>query len=135
VTKANVAARLKETKGDKEAKDEVAVLNEWLKLIAQEAELKKRFKEAEAAFDAKAYAKYSELTEPEIKTLVVDDKWLAALDAAIHGELDRMSQQLTGRVKELAELYETPVPQMVNRVAELKAKVSDHLERMGFLWK
>jgi len=32
----------------------------------------------------------------------VDDKWLAALDAAIHGEMDRVSQQLTQRVKDLA---------------------------------
>ena len=41
----------------------------------------------------------------------MDDKWLAALDAAIHGEMDRISQALTQRVKELAERYETPMPQ------------------------
>ena len=38
----------------------------------------------------------------------MDDKWLAALDAAIHREMDRISQALTQRVKELAERYETP---------------------------
>ena len=112
VNKANVTARLKEIKGDKEAKDEAAVLNEWLKLSTQEADLKKAVKEAEADLDAKAYAKYPKLTEAEIKTLVVDDKWLAALDAAIHGEMDRISQALTQRVKELAERYETPMPQL-----------------------
>ena len=122
MNKANVAARLKEIKGDKEAKDEAAVLNDWLKLNGEEADLKKRLKEAEAALDAKAYAKYPKLTEAEIKTLVVDDKWLAALDAAIHGEMDRVSQQLTQRVKELAERYETPLPQMVSRVAELEGQ-------------
>ena len=31
--------------------------------------------------------------------------------AAIHGEMDRISQALTERVKELAERYETPLPQ------------------------
>ena len=77
----------------------------------EEADLKKQLKEAEADLDAKAYAKYPKLTEAEIKTLVVDDKWLAALDAAIHGEMDRISQALTQRVKELAERYETPMPQ------------------------
>ena len=115
VNKANVAARLKEIKGDKEAKDEAAVLNEWLKLNDEEADLKKRLKEAEADLDAKAYAKYPKLTEAEIKALVVDDKWLAALDSAIHGEMDRVSQALTQRVKELAERYETPLPQMASR--------------------
>ena len=122
VNKANVTARLKEIKGDKEAKDEAEVLNDWLKLATEEADLKKRLKEAEAALDAMAYAKYPKLTEAEIKTLVVDDKWLAALDAAIHGEMDRISQALTQRVKELAERYETPLPQMVSRVAELEAE-------------
>ena len=112
VNKANVAARLKEIKGDKEAKDEAAVLNEWLKLNADEADLKKRAQgDARPSSIAKAYAHYPKLTEAEIKALVVDDKWLAALDAVIHGEMDRVSQPLTQRVKELAERYETPLPQ------------------------
>jgi type I restriction enzyme M protein len=135
VNKANVAARLNEIKRDKDAKDETAVLNAWLKLNNEEADLKRRLKEAEVALDAQAYAWYPKLTESEIKTLVVDDKWLAALEAAIHGEMDRVSQQLTQRVKELAERYETPLPQMVGRVAELEAKVKRHLETMGFAWK
>ena len=139
VNKANVAARLKEITGlfttDKDATDEAAVLNDWLRLKGEEADLKKRLKAAEAALDAQAYAQYPKLTEAEIKTLVVNEKWLAALDAAIHGEMDRVSQQLTQRVKELAERYETPMPQMVGRVAELDAKVDRHLESMGFAWK
>ncbi|TKB94161.1 MAG: type I restriction-modification system subunit M [Nitrospira sp.] len=135
VNKAEVTKRLKEIKGDKDAKDEVAALNGWLKLSDEETDLKKRLKEAESALDAKAYAKYPTLTEAEVKTLVVDDKWLAALDRDIHGEMDRVSQQLTQRVKELAERYETPMPQMVNRVAELETKVNRHLSKMGFSWK
>ena len=135
MNKANVTAHLKQIKGDMEAKDEAAVLNEWLKHSEQEADLKKRLKDAEAALDANADAHYPKLTEAEVQTLVVDDKWLAALDAAIHGEMDRISQALTQRVKELAERYESPLPQMANRVAELEIKVSHHLERMGFLWK
>ncbi|SNB45221.1 type I restriction-modification system subunit M [Geobacter sp. DSM 9736] len=134
VNKANVAARLKEVKGDKEAKDEAAALGAWLKLANEEANLKKRVKEAEAALDAKACAKYPKLTEDEVKALVVDDKWYAALDAAIHGEMDRVSQALAGRVKELAERYEMPVPRMVERITDLEAKVNAHLERMGFAW-
>ncbi len=82
----------------------------------------------------KPFAKYPKLTEVEIKALVVDDKWLAALNAAIHGEMDRISQALTHGVKELAERYETPLPQMVSRVADLEKKVNGHLERMGFAW-
>jgi type I restriction enzyme M protein len=61
-----------------------------------------------------------------------DDKWLAALDAAIHGEMDRVSQQLTRRVKELAGRYETPLPELAQQVEALAARVDAHLARMGF---
>jgi type I restriction enzyme M protein len=135
VNKANVTARLKEIAGDKDADDEAAMLNGWLKLNTEEADLKKRLKEAEATLDAQVYAKYPRLREAEIKTLVVDDKWLAALDAAIHGEMDRVSQQLTQRVKDLADSYETSLPKMVGRVVEAAAKVDHHLVQMGFSWK
>ncbi len=132
VNKACVTARLKEIKGDKEAKEEATVLSQWLKLSEKETELRRSLKEAEAELDSKSYAKYPTLTESEIKTLVVDDKWLAALDTAIHGEMDHISQALTQRVKELAERYETPIPHLTARVAELEAKVNHNLERMGF---
>ena len=135
VNKANVTDRLKEIKGDNESKDEAAVLNEWLKLATEEAALKKQIKEATSDLDAKAYSIYPKLTEAEIKTLVVDDKWLAALDVAIHGEMDRINQALTQRVKELTERYETPMPHMVSRVTDREGKVNRHLERMGFSWK
>ena len=116
-----------------DASAEAAIFRQWQILNDRDTDLKKRLKQAEAALDAKAYARYPKLTEAEIKTLAVDDKWLAALDAAIHGEMDRISQALTQRVKELAERYEMPLPWMVSRVAELEAKVNRHLERMGFL--
>jgi type I restriction enzyme M protein len=134
VNKVNVAARLKEIKSDKEAKDEAVVLNQWMKFNGEEGEFKTRLKEAEAKLDAEAYTRYHTLTETEIKSLVVDDKWLAALDDAIHGEMDRISQSLTQRVKELAERYETPMPQIDRHVADLEAKVNRHLEKMGYSW-
>ncbi|HKZ01649.1 MAG TPA: hypothetical protein VJ180_05385, partial [Pyrinomonadaceae bacterium] len=135
LTKGGVKARLKEIEGDDEAQDEIELLNDYLALIEKESEAGKKVKEAQKALDEKVAAKYKKLTSAEVKTLVVDDKWLAALDKDIHGEMDRISQALTQRVKELAERYEVPLPQMVGRVAELEAKVNRHLERMGFAWK
>jgi type I restriction enzyme M protein len=107
----------------------------WQELDREKAALKKQLKEAEAALDAAVYAKYPQLSEAEIKTLAVDDKWLGALDTAIHGEMDRISQGLTRRVRELAERYDASLPLLVDRVAELQAKVDLHLERMGFAWR
>jgi len=135
VNKANVAARLKEIRNDQDAGEEAAALGEWLGLNAQETELKNQVKAAEEALDALAFARYPQLSEAEIKSLAVDDKWLAALQAALQGETERASQALTGRVKELAERYEAPLPEMTANVVELEEKVNRHLERMGFAWK
>lgn len=135
LNRASITARLNEIQDDKEARDEVAMLTEWLKLANGESDLKRQLKDAEADLDTKAYAKYPKLTESEIKTVVVDDKWLAALDVAIHREIDRISQVLTHRVDELTERYETPIPTMITRVAEFEAKVNRHLESMGFSWR
>ena len=134
VTRATVTARFKAIMREKDAADELLVLNEWLSLSDREAELKKQLRESELLLDAQALAKYPKLTEDEVKTLVVEDKWLATLEAALQGEMDQISQQLTQRVKQLAERYETPLPRLTSRVAELEAKVNQHLERMGFTW-
>lgn len=134
VNKGNVAARLKEIKGDKESKAEAAALNAWLALNTKDAELKRQWKDAEIALDAAVLAKYPKLGQAEIKTLVVDDKWLATLDADIHGEMDRVSQRLTTRVVELAERYETPLPRLAQQTSGLGEKVARHLQRMGFTW-
>ncbi|NHZ64971.1 type I restriction-modification system subunit M [Massilia genomosp. 1] len=132
VNKANVTARLKEIKGDNDAKEETAALDAWLKLCTRDADLRKKLKDAEAELDALAYAKYPTLSEADIKTLAVEDKWMVTISAAIHGEMDRISQTLTERVKELAERYETPLPKLVDKVADLSDKVAAHLKKMGF---
>jgi type I restriction enzyme M protein len=134
VNKGNVTARLKEINGDNEAAEEATVLSEWLKLNNEEADLKKQIRDAGVALDLAAYKQYPKLSEAEIKTLVVDDKWLAKLDADIHGEMDRISQALTQRVRTLAERYESPMPELLSRVANLETKVNAHLEKMGFSW-
>jgi type I restriction enzyme M protein len=137
VTLATVRARLKELakEGGELNREEFQVISAYVQLCTQEAEAKRALRQAEDELDTLAYAKYPTLSAAEIKALVIEDKWLAALDAAIHGEMERISQALTQRVKELAERYETPLPQMTNRVDELEQKVNRHLERMGFLWK
>jgi type I restriction enzyme M protein len=134
IAKGEVNARLKEIKGDKDGKDEIAVLKRWLDLSAQETTLKRTVKDQDAALDALAYAKYPKLSEAEIKTLVVDDKWMARLSAAVKGELDRVSQTLTGRIRELAERYATTLPKLTDEVEALSARVDEHLKKMGAVW-
>lgn len=132
LTKASVAARLKEIKDDRDAADERKVLNDYLALVEQEVSTAIKLGHALEALTEKVAAKYPKLTEDEIKTLVVDDKWLATLAATVQGELDRVSQTLTGRIRQLAERYATPLPQLTGKVETLTAKVAGHLAKMGF---
>ncbi|MHB1541449.1 MAG: type I restriction-modification system subunit M [Steroidobacteraceae bacterium] len=135
IAKAEVNSRLKEIKGDQESTEEATVLRRWLELSESETALKRAVKEQDAALDAFAHEKYPALAEAEIKTLVVDDKWMTHLSAAVQGELDRVSQTLTGRIRELAERYATPLPEIEREVATLAARVEEHLRKMGVVWK
>jgi type I restriction enzyme M protein len=76
-------------------------------------------------------AQYGKLSESEIKQLVVEDKWFAALQDAIEGEIQRVMQRLAGRIKELEERYAEPLPQIEQEVEIYAARVAEHLKRMG----
>jgi type I restriction enzyme M protein len=132
LTKASVADRLKEIKGDAEFADERKALAEYLALLEKEADANDRVKEAHKELEAKVAARYGKLTEDEIKALVVDDKWLATLAAAVQSELDRVSRALTGRIRQLADRYAAPLPELTDEVEILARKVAGHLAKMGF---
>ena len=130
-----VKARLKEIGKDPLYADERAALEAYAGLLKQQTEAKAKRKAAQEDLDNKIDAKYPKLSEAEIKTLVVDDKWMGRLSAAVHGELDHVSQTLTGRIRQLAERYATPLPKLTNDVEMLAARVDEHLKKMGASWK
>jgi type I restriction enzyme M protein len=130
IAKGEVNARLKEIKGDKESKDETSVLKHWVELAERETELKREVKEQAAALDELAYTKYPKLTAGEIKTLVVEGKWMARQSAIVQGELERVSQTLTTRIRQLAERYDTPMPRLSAETDRLSSLVDGHLKKM-----
>ena len=132
ITVKAVKARLKDIGRDPDYAAERQVLEAYAALLDQQTDAKARLKAAQDDLEARLDAKYPTLTEADIKTLVVDDKWLATLAATVQGELDRVSQTLTGRIRQLAERYATPLPQLTDEVATLAARVDEHLQKMGF---
>jgi type I restriction enzyme M protein len=131
ITAKAIKSRLKEIGKDTEYADEGNALMDYSALLDKQSDTKAKLKAAKDDLDAKLDIKYPNLTETDIKMLVVDDKWIATLATAVQGELDRVSQTLTERIRELAERYESPLPQIVDEVATLSAKVDEHLKRMG----
>jgi len=112
--------------------EEYDKLQEYKALTEQEAAIQTSIKAARAELEKKVIAQYPKLPIEQIKTIVIEKKWLAAMEARISTEMENISHRLTRRIKELAERYETPLPQLDNSVAELTAKVADHLKKMGF---
>jgi type I restriction enzyme M protein len=112
---------------------ELAALEACLVLMDAEAEAARAVKDAQAELDKQVLAQYGDLSEEEIKRLVVDDKWFAAVQIAVDDQLQRMTQRLAGRVKELEERYAESLPVLEIAVADLKLKVDSHLKRMGVI--
>jgi len=154
VNKANVNGQLKidnrqlkkyatHTDEYSELKAKIKVFENYLLLTEKQTELNKKIKEASTDLDKKVIEKYrpvqthggASLTEDEIKQLVVDDKWMTVLERNVKTEMERISQRLTQRIKELAERYETPLPKQTSNLADLETKVNTHLQKMGFVWK
>jgi type I restriction enzyme M protein len=134
VTGLSLRGRLQDIKGEPDAGEERAILTKCLGLMDAEKDAADRAKEAKVVLDAKAAAKYAKLTDLEVKTLMVEDKWMARISAAVWGELGRVPLTLTGRTRELTERYTTPLPQLVGNVARLSTRVEEHLRRMGTSW-
>jgi hypothetical protein len=134
ITVKAVKARLKEIGQDEEFADERQALADYSALLDNQADAKTKLRAEQYALDAKLEAKYPMLSEDEIKSLVVADKWLATLAAAVQGELDRVSETLTGRIREIAERYSVPLPQLTNEVALLATRMDEHLKKMDAAW-
>jgi type I restriction enzyme M protein len=113
---------------------ELDFLHDYLRLVDEEAQAKKAYKEAVDALDQAVLDSYPELTEEEIKALVVDDKWIAAIEQDVRTEIERVAQTVAGRVKILEERYAEPLPTLAAEVENLTEQVEDHLREMGLDW-
>ncbi len=108
------------------------MLEQYKDIMDKEVETRKKIKVALEELEQKVIAQYSKLSIDEMKTIVVDKKWMAEMERRIRGEMDNISHRLTRRIKELAERYETPLPMLNNDVRNFTAKVKEHLRTMGY---
>ncbi len=133
LTKASINARIKElTRKTADNAEEWTLLQQYKKLMDKETKLKTDIKMAEQDLEKQTIKQYPRLSIDEIKTLVVDNKWMATLENRIATEMDAISYRLTERIKELAERYETPLPTIIQQVEQLRQQVNKHLLAMGY---
>lgn len=129
-----VAARVRELKKAKADGEELDILSTWIDLSDRLKKQNKIVKELNTALDLALKEKYAELTDAEIKELLVNRKWYYDIFAGIKALYVTTSHSMAGRITELAERYENTLPQLEQEAADYEAKVRAHLERMGFQW-
>ena len=133
VTKSDVQSRLKAIRKNSEPDSDAErdVLSHCLTLIEAESKAAKAVKSVQTDLDEEVLARYGVFTEAEIKTLVIEDKWLAGIRVAVEEEVQRLTGRLAARVQELKQRYAEPLPELERQVAKFGAKVKRHLKRMG----
>ena len=131
ISKALVSARLKVAKRERSEADELQALQRLLSLYDDEATAKKVARDAQAALNFATSKKYGELSLPETKQLVLDDKWHATVATRVASEVTALTLALVKRLQALGERYAETADQLDAELAKLEARVASHLAEMG----
>lgn len=127
-----IVSRLKKLKKQKATGEEVEVLAKYVELSDSAKKHAGIVKELNKALDESIKAKYGKLNEKDIKDLLVKNKWSFAIFEGIKSLYDTTSHKIASRVAELADRYESTLPQLESDIADYETKVKNHLKEMGF---
>lgn len=123
--------RLKAAKAESADKEEIGALSHVIGLFAAESDAKKSVKEATEHLDTKTLAQYGKLSAEDARALVIEDKWGGTIAKRIDEEVAALVQLLIGRLRVLAERYDSTLDEIDAEVEALSAKVAAHLAAMG----
>lgn len=117
-----------------ETQSNFEILEEYLACTITIKGANAKIKKLNAELEQAVLEKYPQLSEAEIKNLVLKHKWQEHLENALQQEQERISQNLTQRIKELAERYAITLPKLEAEALVASQKVKAHLEKMGWIW-
>ena len=112
--------------------DERVILQTAQTLMTQEKTAKDVVKTQSEALNLAIFKQFGQLSEEEIKELVVKDKWLTTLQSRIENRLENAIQQLISRLNTLEDRYRSPMAELAQEVEIWQSKVYAHLKNMGF---
>jgi type I restriction enzyme M protein len=113
---------------------ELDALYEWLKLNAAEGAAKKERNNALTTLMQKVAEQYPILSEEDCKSLLIEDKWYAAIERSIDDEVNRIIQGLSDRINMIGERYALTLSELESEVEEYSQKSEQHLKKMGIEW-
>ena len=108
------------------------MFKEYLDKYDELTSLKVQIKELTTTLTNKVVEKYAALTEDEIRTLVVERKWLAAVIGGCMALMQSVTHRIGTEVASLVERYENTLPELTKEVREYESEVNGYLAEMGF---
>jgi type I restriction enzyme M protein len=129
LTQKDAGAGLEEAKT---AEDEEAVecFQRALDLLKTEKAAKRAAKEAQAQLDMATLEKYGDLTEEEVRIVVLDDKWSATTRSRVADEVNALTFALVSRIRQLGGRYARTVDELDAELLRLDERLSAHLASM-----
>ena len=131
LAKARIKRRIKAANEELESNEERAVFQHLLTLVEAKESTHRSANTAQVALDQLVLSRYGVLTESDTKMLVVDDKWISDIRIAVLRELERLSQRLVRRIKQLEDRYAQRLGELQKEAIDYSAKIEGHLKRMG----
>lgn len=125
----------KKNKDNSYTQEEFDVLVAYSGFNKELKDANKQLKDLKLALDALARNKIKELTEQEIKEIVINDKWSRSIFDGIDSLYTRISHSLANRILELAERYEDTLFEIEEDVDKYEGQVKEHLRKLGFIKK
>ena len=109
----------------------MAALNHLIGLYAAEGIAKKAVKEAQIALDSATLQRYGQLSQDEVKRIVLDEKWAGAMQRRVGSEVNGLTLELVARLQELGERYAETLTELADELSIQEGKVARHLAEMG----
>lgn len=130
ISKTNLAKAIKDLgKRNEDNAEEFDMLQAYKKLMEDETAIQSKIKATLAELEKKIIAQYPKLSIDEIKTIVVDKKWMTNIEQRISNEMVNISYRLTQRINELADRYTIPLPKIELHLNDFDKIVNEYFNK------
>ncbi len=114
---------------------ELDVLRDWLRRSGLTIRVKSHLAEERDALQHALLSAYQSLDDDKSRDLLAEGKWLDVGRRAVAGASLGAPGPRISRVQTLDVRYAQPLPALVQRSERLRARVSNHLLKMGQAWR
>jgi type I restriction enzyme M protein len=129
---ADVKKAIKNAKNNSIPEADVKVWKQWLTLSNEMDELYMLLKQKRSDLTDAVVEKYATLSENDIKTLVVERKWLDNVLNSCNALMQTVTHSIANDTTALVERYKDTLVSLDDDVAKYEAEVNDYLKEMGF---